>query len=1408
MAVKERRISMERIEGLTIDLALDSTRLTRGLTGLRDRLRTVNSEMRANLSAFSRGDNSIARHETKLNSLNRKLQVQREVTRAARAEYERMVREHGEGSRQADRAAVSYNREVANLNNLNRAVDHTTQELERLREAQRIAETGWGRLSTRLTNLSGRLTSLGQNMQSVGRSMTSSFGVATAAVGGVLAMATKKAVDFESQMSSVKSVMAPAEVKQFGGELEKLAITMGSKTKYSAMEAAQGIEELIKAGVSVEDILKGGLQGALNLATAGELDLASAAEIASTALNAFKKDGLSVAKAADILAGAANASATDVGELKFGLSMVSAVASGVGLTFEDTSTALAVFAQNGLKGSDAGTSLKTMLLRLSPTTKEAAAAFDQLGLSSYNTAAGYKYLVSKGITPAGRSVEDIQNGLKELTKQELGSVATKAQLKKGYEENLKYSGLMSSAFYDENGELKSMADISETLKNAMSGLNSEQRQTYLNTMFGTDAIRAANILFNEGADGVNKMNAEMNKVKAADVAKEKLNNLKGAVVSLKSAFETAQISVGTALIPALKGLTKVLQGAVNWFNNLSPNMQKAIAIGGGLLTVVLALGTGIGIMLTVVGGAITGLGALAGVMAPVAASIAAAGGLLKWLRLGLMALSGPIGITIGVITLLSTGFMILYKKSETFRNMIGKLKDVFLNGFGIIADYFKEKIAEMKSFWDSNGSQILLGFKNIVNGILFVLKPFMPLISGIFKITFKIILAIIKTVWENIKGVINGGLKVIKGLILVFSGLFTGDFKKMWEGIKNVFSGAIQFIWNFVQLMFWGKMLKGILSLGKLLINAFKGSWGSIKGVFSSVIKWIVDFVKSRFTSMKNTVNSVNTTLRNLINTIWNGILSFFRTVARSIYDSVINRFTTLKNTINTIFTAIKNLVRTIWNAIKDNIYNPIKSAVTNTISKFNNLKSNISSIFSSIKTKVAGYVSDMITNVKNMPGKMANGIKNAAGKVKDAMAGIGNNMIAGVATGVNGVIKGINWVLDKLGVKSKLKEWTVPKYADGTDGHPGGLAVVGDGTGSNAGKELITTPNGQQYLSPAKPTLVNLPKGTHVLSASMTKDLIPHYAFGTVGKTVKKGAKKIKDAALNVWEYASNPSKLLDLALDKLGVSIPTASDIVGKIAKGGFTKVKDSAVNFIKDKIKGIFDFGGGSGIPNVSGSGVQRWAGVATQALMMTGQYNKANLDRLLYQMQTESGGNPRAINLWDINAKRGTPSKGLMQVIDPTFRAYAMPGYNTNIWDPLSNILASIRYAMARYGSLARAYRGVGYATGGLINNDGLYRLAEGGYPEWVIPTDPRRRTDAMKLLALAGKDIGGNKRPNQLPGMRAGNDSVMMQLLEATLKQNQILMQLLKKDSNVYISGEKVTDSVNNNNAIKAALSYF
>lgn len=214
------------------------------------------------------------------------------------------------------------------------------------------------------------------------------------------------------------------------------------------------------------------------------------------------------------------------------------------------------------------------------------------------------------------------------------------------------------------------------------------------------------------------------------------------------------------------------------------------------------------------------------------------------------------------------------------------------------------------------------------------------------------------------------------------------------------------------------------------------------------------------------------------------------------------------------------------------------------------------------------------------------------------------------------------------------------------------------------------------------------------------------------------------------------------------------------------------------------------------SVGGSGVERWRNVAIRALKMTGQYSAGNLNALLNQMRTESNGNPNAINNWDINAKNGTPSKGLLQVIDPTFRQYAMPGFNTNIYDPLSNILASIRYALSRYGSLSAAYRGVGYENGGIITKEHIARVGEGNKEEVVIPLTGSglKRSRAMQLLAYANEKLNRNQSTPAV-GTTSSTNSDMAQMLLLLQQQNELLMAILAKDTNVVLDGEKLNSKL-------------
>lgn len=320
--------------------------------------------------------------------------------------------------------------------------------------------------------------------------------------------AVKNYSDFTAQLSQIKAVTG-LDAEAMDAVKEK-ALELGADTQFSSTEAAQGMTELLKAGVSVKDVLGDASQAALDLAAAGQLSLPEAAEIMSTAMNAFHMDDAT--HAADVLVGAANASATGVQELKYSLSAVSAVAAGVGMSFDDTNTALAVFANNGLKGSDAGTSLKTMLMNLSPQTKQAKEEMQRLGL----------------LTDEG-----------------------------------------TSKFFDQEGHLRSLSDIAGLLQDHLSGLTDEEKMNALSTMFGSDAIRGGMIMLREGAKGVKDMNAAMKDITAHETAKVAMDNLRGSLLRLKSAWENLTIKLlDHGVGDGLRGFTEEVGKLTSHFSGL------------------------------------------------------------------------------------------------------------------------------------------------------------------------------------------------------------------------------------------------------------------------------------------------------------------------------------------------------------------------------------------------------------------------------------------------------------------------------------------------------------------------------------------------------------------------------------------------------------------------------------------------------------------------------------------------------------------------------------------------------------------------------------------------------------------------------------------------------------------------
>ncbi|NLS88044.1 phage tail tape measure protein [Bacillus subtilis] len=647
----------KRIKEQSTGFAQLGAKLNASVNTITTKMRALDAAFKASTAGVDNFGSTSDQLRQKADHLNKSIDLQQQRLKDLRRLYLESKRAKGEDAQETQELSARMNEATAQLRETQAQLRSTTTQINQQANA-------WHRMGTQAQESGENLRTVGGNLQSIGSEIATSFGAATLAVGGALGLATKKSMDFEQQMSNVKSVMNPEEANKYSDALTNLAVKLGADTKYSALEAAQGMEELVKAGVTTQDIINGGLSGALSLATAGGLELADAAEIASTALNAFKDDNLSVAQAADILAGAANSSATDVQEMKYGLSMTSAVAAGMGLTFKDTATALAVFAQNGLKGSDAGTSLKTMLSRLVPMTKAQYETMSDLGLVTLDTTEAYKRMAEKGFKPATKDLGDIYDALNKYVAKTSGAKEGTDKFSKAFDKATRNLGIMDNKFFDANGNIRSMTEISGELSKALDGMSAKDKQEALYNIFGSDAIRGALILGKEGSKGFTAMAKAMDKIKAADVAAERMNNLKGRIEELSGAFETAQINIGKALTPVVSALVAVLQKVVDAFNNLSPGMQKFIAISAAVVAAILGIITTFGAVLAGFGAMAAGIGALIEAGGILAVSGTVLGSVFA-------ALTSPISLTIAGILGLIAVFALVYKHSEQLQKLLG-----------------------------------------------------------------------------------------------------------------------------------------------------------------------------------------------------------------------------------------------------------------------------------------------------------------------------------------------------------------------------------------------------------------------------------------------------------------------------------------------------------------------------------------------------------------------------------------------------------------------------------------------------------------------------------------------------------------------------------------------------------------
>lgn len=588
---------------------------------------------------------------------------------------------------------------------------------------------------------------LGDGIMQAGGALTMGVTVPLVAAGGAAVATASK---FDDAMAQVSGALGDPSADMEG--LRKLALQLGADTVFSATEAGNAMVELAKGGMTEADIKGGALAASMDLAAAGQLNLADAAATTVQMMGSFGLGAGDAARIADALAGAANASSADVSDLTQAMSQCSAQASLAGWSLEETAAALALFADNGIKGSDAGTSLKTMLQRLAAPTDEAATAMQTYGIEAR----------------------------------------------------------------DSEGHMKGVADIAAELQGKLGTLSEAERDMALQTIFGSDASRAAAIMMKTGADGLAKYTDATNDATAAEtMAAAQKGELSWALENMQGSLESAGIAFGTALAPAVEVVAGVVGDAAEAFSELPPGVQTSIAVVAGLVA---ALGPLL-IVVGAVAGAIpaiqAGMTAMAGAMAAPAAPIVA-------LLAGLAAVTATV--------------MYLWDTNEGFRAAVldawAGIQSAFQSACAAIVPLVQQAFQGIASIVDTlmkNG--MATSIQGALQTIMGLFQAAMALITGVTTGDFSQMGAAVRSVMTGLGNFIGGALSAIASVFGVDLGGVLSTVRSVFGGIYDTVMEKIDAARSFVKggLDAIGGFFRGLrLEFPKIKMPHF-----SIKGEFS-----------------------------------------------------------------------------------------------------------------------------------------------------------------------------------------------------------------------------------------------------------------------------------------------------------------------------------------------------------------------------------------------------------------------------------------------------------------------------------------------------------------------------------------------------------------------------------------------
>lgn len=926
-----------RIKGITVEIGGDTTKLQTALKGVNGQIKNTQSALRDVEKLLK-----LDPHNTELLSQKQKLLTQAiGETKEKLATLKTAAEQANEQLQKGEITQEQYDA-------LQREIVETEAELKRLEQQ---ASTTNATL-TKIGDVGSKLESVGNGITNVGKKVS----VVSAAVTGMGIASVKTAADFESSMSQVQATMGITKdsMSDVNGEsvntmdaLSDLAKQMGSETAFSASECAEALNYLALAGYDTQEMVDT-LPTVLNLAAAGNIDLASASDMVTDAMSALGMETSEADTMVDQMAKTASSTNTSVSQLGEGILTIGATAKSIKGGTAELNTALGILANNGIKGAEGGTHLRNVILSLQNPTDKAAACMEQLGVD----------------------------------------------------------------VYDSEGNMRSLNDILGDLNTSMDGMTSAEKTNIISSIFNKTDLSSVNaLLANTGETWDSLQDSITNSAGAAQqMADTQLDNLSGQLTILKSALEGLAISIGEALMPMVKNIVSKIQGFVTWLNNLDDGTKQVIvkiglfvaALGPALVilgTVISKVGVAMqafskfGLKITSL---VSKAGGLSGVMSKVGTAI--------------MGINPVVIAVVAAIAVLVGAFVHLWNTNEEFRNKITaiweRIKGIFagfaqgiterLNALGFDFENFSEVVSAiwegLCNFLAPLFEGVFTQIANILEGVLGVITGLLDVFIGIFtgnwSQVWEGVKGIFGSVWDFIKNTFTNYMNIIRGVADVVLGWFGTSWNEVWTGIRdffvNLWTGIVDFftgLWegikNTVQtaIMFIAAILEAAFDIITL---PFRFIWENCKEIIIAVWDAIKEKVSGAINAISTVVSTVMNAIKTVFTTVWNTIKTHVTTVVNAV-----------KTVVTTVFNAIKSVATTVWTGIKTAITTVVDGIKSKVSSVFNSVKSTVSSVFNGIKS-TATSVWNGIKSAITTPIEAA---KNKVKSVVDAIKGFFSGM-------------------------------------------------------------------------------------------------------------------------------------------------------------------------------------------------------------------------------------------------------------------------------------------------------------------------------------------------------------------------------------------------------------------------------